>query len=147
MLSQHPTWPEVLWFELAATRPQDPAVRSRWQARLCAWLFAGRYDRQVEVGVTPVPGTALAAHHARLTAPAERVQLIRALSLVVGEAEAVRDASDAAEAVVQRLAEPLPVRARGMARLRILLADGRGPLYRAGAGSLSAAMRGVHAAL
>ena len=94
MLSQHPTWPEVLWFELADTRPQDPAVRSRCQARLCAWLFAGRYDRQVEARVTPVPGTALAVHHARLTTPPERAQLIRALSLAVGEAGALRDASD-----------------------------------------------------
>ena len=34
-----------------------------------------------------------------------------------------------------------------MARLRMLLSDGRGPLYRAGAGSLTAALRGVLAAL
>jgi hypothetical protein len=147
MLSQHPAWPEVLWSELAGTRPQNPAARPRWPARLCASLFAGRYDRQVEAGVTPVSGTALAVHRARLTASPERVQLRRALRLVMGGAEVVGDASDVFDAVVQRLAEPLPVRARGMARLRILLADGRGPLYRAGAGSLSAAMRGVLAAL
>jgi hypothetical protein len=36
---------------------------------------------------------------------------------------------------------------RGMARLRILLADGRGPLYRSGAGSLNAALKGALAAL
>jgi len=40
-----------------------------------------------------------------------------------------------------------PVRARGMARLRILLSDGRGPLYRTGRGTLGAALRGVLAAL
>jgi len=39
------------------------------------------------------------------------------------------------------------VRARGMARLRMLLSDGTGPLYRAGRGSLAAELRGVLAAL
>jgi hypothetical protein len=34
-----------------------------------------------------------------------------------------------------------------MARLRLLLADGAGPLYRAGRGSLAAELRGVLAAL
>jgi hypothetical protein len=34
-----------------------------------------------------------------------------------------------------------------MARLRILLSDGSGPLYRTGQGTLTAALRGVLAAL
>jgi hypothetical protein len=97
-----------------------------------------------------------------LTAPKERADLSHALRLVMSDAEgtwngmnpripvrisAVRQVADVVDAVVQRLDQPLPVRARGMARLRILLADGRGPLYRSGAGSLNAAMRGVLAAL
>ena len=113
-------------------------------------------------GVTPVPGTALAVHHARLTAPQERAELSRTLRTAMSDAEtdwnglnprvpvqaeAIHRATGVFEDVVQRLADPFPVRARGMARLRILLADGRGPLYRSGAGSLSAAMRGVLAAL
>jgi hypothetical protein len=63
------------------------------------------------------------------------------------QAQAIHHATGVFEDVAQRLAEPVPVRARGMARLRILLADGRGPLYRSGSGSLGAAMRGVLAAL
>ncbi|MDT7758276.1 MAG: hypothetical protein QOH27_4174, partial [Mycobacterium sp.] len=59
----------------------------------------------------------------------------------------VRRASDVITASLSRLDEPQRVRARGMARLRMLLADGRGPLYRSGSGSLSAALRGVLAAL
>jgi hypothetical protein len=42
---------------------------------------------------------------------------------------------------------PPAVRARGMARLRILLTDGRGPMYRNDRGSLAAELRGVLAAL
>ena len=45
------------------------------------------------------------------------------------------------------LHSPRPVRARGMARLRLLLSDGAGPLYRPGSGSLIAELRGVLAAL
>ncbi len=45
------------------------------------------------------------------------------------------------------LHSPRPVRARGMARLRMLLSDGRGPMYRNGRGSLAAELRGVLAAL
>jgi hypothetical protein len=45
------------------------------------------------------------------------------------------------------LHSPRPVRARGVARLRLLLSDGTGPLYRSGRGSLAAELRGVLAAL
>src|SRR6476661_4141835 len=159
MLSPRPTWPEVLYSEV---RAHASHVRPSWPERLRARLFAMRYDQQVDEGLTPLPGTALAVHHARLTAPKERADLSHALRLVMSDAEgtwngmnpripvrisAVRQVADVVDAVVQRLDQPLPVRARGMARLRILLADGRGPLYRSGAGSLNAAMRGVLAAL
>jgi hypothetical protein len=163
MASPHPTWPELVEFELTIrARPHESGVQPSWTERLRARLFAARYDRQVDAGVTPVPGTALAVHHARLTAPKERAELSRALHAAMSDAETGRDglnprvpvqaqaihhAIGVFEDVVERLAEPFPVRARGMARLRILLADGRGPLYRSGAGSLSAAMRGALAAL
>jgi hypothetical protein len=162
MLSPHPTWSEVLYSELTEVRGHASHVRPSWLERLRARLFATRYDRQVDEGLTPLPGTALAVHHARLTAPEERADLSHALRVVLSDAEgtwngmnpripvrisAVRQVAEVVDAVVQRLDEPLPVRARGMARLRILLADGRGPLYRSGTGSLNAAMRGVLAAL
>jgi hypothetical protein len=59
----------------------------------------------------------------------------------------VRRASDVVQAILSRLEEPQRVRVRGMARLRMLVADGSGPPYRSGAGSLNAALKGALAAL
>lgn len=133
-----------------------------WTARLRARVFAGRYDRQIENGVSPVPGSPLAEHAARITSARERDDLARTLRLVVRDAEkpprcrtvrmpvhpaGVRRGADEIEAICDRLGAPFPVHARGMARLRIVLADGRGPLYRSGPGTLTAALRGVLAAL
>ena len=49
--------------------------------------------------------------------------------------------------LTMRLYAPHPVRARGIARLRMLLSDSDGPLYRPGRGTRAAALRGVQAAL
>ena len=49
--------------------------------------------------------------------------------------------------VTSRLHALHPVRARGIARLRMLLSDGNGPLYRPRRDSLVAALQGVLAAL
>ena len=49
--------------------------------------------------------------------------------------------------VTMRLYAPHPVRARGIARLRMLLSDGNGPLYRPRRDSLPTALQGVLAAL
>ncbi len=129
-------------------------------------MFAGRYDRRVEACVPVQPGSALAVHTARLTSSGEREQLARTLRSVLRQAKQLQRgectgitfrmpvqsaAITAAEALVDevtlRLHAPLPVRPRGMARLRLLLADGTGPLNHAGRGSLVAALRGVLAAL
>jgi hypothetical protein len=132
-----------------------------WSARLRAWLYAGRYDRQIEDGVKALPGSPLALHGARVTSARERNELACTLRVAVHEAEvggrftahvpvqadAVRLCVEVISAVCNRLEDPFPVRARGMARLRILLSDGRGPLYRRGRGTLGAALRGVLAAL
>jgi hypothetical protein len=133
-----------------------------WSTRLCARLFAGRYDRQIEDGVRPVQGSPLALHCARLISARERDDLAYALRLVVHDADhaagrshsrvpvrsvAVHHCAEVIGAVYDRLADPFPVRARGMARLRILLSDGCGPLYRSGEGTLTAALRGVLATL
>ena len=151
------------WLEILATPPaagHDTYGPPSWSVRLCARLLSARYDRQIEDGVSPTPGSPLAVHAARLTSPRERDELAHALRLVTHDADgghfsmrapvhsaAVHEGADVIEAVCERLADPFPVRARGMARLRILLSDGRGPLYRSGQGTLSAAMRGVLAAL
>jgi hypothetical protein len=135
-------------------------LSSRLWARLCAT----RYDRRVEAGDAVVAGSPLAAHHVRLTSSAEREDLSGALlhlmqdaGLLAGESvinarvpihvDAVRKSADVLEDVLCRLADPTPLRARGMARLRLLLCDGRSPVYRRGAGTLAAEMRGVLAAM
>lgn len=131
--------------------------------RLRARLFAGRLDRELEAGAVPLPGSALAAHVARLTTVQERESLARALRHAMAEAQHHADAGvplripvnwesmipcrDVVDDITLRLHSPRPVRARGMARLRILLSDGTGPLYQEGRGSLPAELRGVLAAL
>lgn len=143
-----------------ATVPPHP----RWTAQISARAFASRHDRAIEAGVIPSPGTALAVHRTRLTSPRERAQLSGTLRHVMQDAlgphhrtalnartpvcsQAVRAAVDVLAAVVDRLDDATAVRPRGVARLRLLLSDGLGPLYRAEAGSLNAALRGVLAAM
>jgi hypothetical protein len=131
-------------------------------ARLHAKLRAGRLDRDVELGKTAAAGSALAVHMARLTSIAEREQLARTLWRTLNDAHGRRPGlslraplhrariaavEDVIDDVTLRLHAPRPVRARGMARLRMLLADGAGPLYGPGCGSLAAELRGVLAAL
>jgi hypothetical protein len=163
LMSPHLTWTDLVGFEMAVRPPpREAGAAPGWRARLSARLFAARYDRAVETGVSPEPGSALAVHFTRLSAARERDELARALRLVLRDAaegpdalrpripvriQPVRRASDVITAILSRLDEPQRVRARGMARLRMLLADGRGPLYRSGSGSLDAALRGVLAAL
>jgi hypothetical protein len=130
-------------------------------ARISARLQPTKYDRMLAVGVPAAPGSALAAHEARLTSTAEREAVARALrdakaeagrgvllsSRVPVHAENVRAAEDLIDAITLRLHSPRPVCARGMARLRLVLSDGRGPLYRFGRGDLSGRLGAAHAAL
>jgi hypothetical protein len=142
---------------------RDHAVDVPFSSRLWARLFAARYDRQVDEGHRVAAGGPLAAHYVRLASVRERQHMAEALTTLMGDAgliagggvgtrvpiraEVVRASADVVEAVLARLAGPRPVRARGVARLRILLSDGRGPVYRAGRGTFAAAMRGVLAAM
>jgi hypothetical protein len=157
--------PSALVLGTHAPLPHNPpAERSpSWRARLAAKVFAERYDRQLEACAPVRPASALAVHVARITASREREQLARSLRTVLQEAceprlgglatrvpvrrAAVTAAEDLIDQVTLRLHAPAPVRARGMARLRMLLSDGVGPVYRSGRGSLAAELRGVLAAL
>jgi hypothetical protein len=149
----------------------NPAVEQRLRqvladastlTKLRARLFIRRLDLQVAAGVPAPVGSALAVHTARLTSTREREQLARALRACVRDARSGRAtlssripvhragvvaAEDLIDDVTVVLHSPRPVRARGMARLRLLLSDGAGPLYRPGSGSLIAELRGVLAAL
>jgi hypothetical protein len=132
--------------------------------RMWARLFPGRYDQQIDHEIRVVAGTPLAAHYLRLASRREREDMAEALTLLLRDADqlpgtynhsarvpirgdVVQQSADVVQDVLARLRGPLPVRARGMARLRLLLSDGRSPVYRTGTGSFAAAMRGVLAAL
>ena len=132
------------------------------KSRLYARFLTGRLDRDVEAGLLPAPGSALALHMSRLVSIEERECLARALRGALNEPAHARpgvplrvpvhpDRVAACHSVIDDITlllhSPRPVRARGIARLRMLLSDGRGPLYRNGSGSLAAELRGVLAAL
>jgi hypothetical protein len=116
-------------------------------ARLSARLFPCRYDRQLLAGIPPEPGSALAVHIARLTSMAQRRafaaalrQVLRGLhedptlysSRVPLDDHTVAGAATLFDQIRERLEAPGPVRAHGVARLRMLLSDGASPVYRGG---------------
>ena len=135
-----------------------PTLVTRLQAR----FLAGRLDRHLEAGILAEPGSALALHMVRVTSVEERQALARSLRHAVSDPhdtsrvvsmrvpvhpQRIAACHDVIDDITLLLHSPRPVRARGMARLRMLLSDGRGPLYRNGRGSLAAELRGVLAAL
>ena len=94
---------------------------------------------------------------------AEREAVARTLRRAVHDAQAggapllsrvpvhpnnIRAAEDLIDAITLRLHSPRPVSSRGVARLRVVLADGAGPMYRYGRGDLGGeARRGTRGAL
>ncbi len=131
-------------------------------ARLRARLFASRLDREVESGAAVVPGTPLAVHVARLTSAKQRRSLANSLTRTVEAAAGARPGvnrpfpihSDQVakcgpeiERITELLRSQRPVDPRGIARLRMLLADSTGPLYDGGSAGLAARLRAVLAAL
>lgn len=140
----------------------DVLPRATFATRLRAQFFAGRLDRDVEAGIVPLPGSPLALHMARLTAAEEREALAHTLRQALADIDRgpasfsaripvdlqrLATCRDVVDDITLLLHAPRPVRARGVARLRLLLSDGTGPLYRNGRGSLAADLRGVLAAL
>lgn len=141
---------------------RDEAPRPSLVARVRARLRAGELDRMLAVGVPAEPGSALAVHTARLTSVEERETIARVLRRAVHDAGGgraplssrmplntlnIRAAGDRIDQVTLRLHSPRPVAARGVARLRLLLADGTGPMYRYGRGDLEGRLGAALAAL
>jgi len=132
-------------------RRRSAELRPSLAARVTARLKASRFDRQLAVGVPATAGSALAVHQARLTSAAEREAVAWALRQAVHDAHAGRPlssripvhptniaaAEDLIDTITLRLHSPRPVSARGMARLRVVLSDGCGPMYESGRGDLS----------
>lgn len=152
-------------------RPSSPAgsgdgahdIQPSGYVRLVARLCQGRLDRMLAVGVPADPGSALAVHADRIVSFSEREAIARTLRAATRESHQptsicltarlqIHQANvAAAEAVIDdlalRLHSPLPVAARGMARLRLVLSDGLGPFYQHGRGDLRGRLGAARVAL
>lgn len=118
--------------------------RVRLRDRLLARFRAGALDAELAAGASPESSVVLALHAGFLCRPSQRRVLARSLTLIAAAAEstgasrlktpvcrrAVRRARSELHSVIGRLAAAGPVDVRGVARIRRLLADGTGPVYR-----------------
>jgi hypothetical protein len=143
-------------------RRRSAASRPSLVARVTARLRAYQLDRQLAVGVPAPAGSALAVHEARLTSVAERESIARVLRQAVRDTRVggtplsaripvhfnnIAAAEDLIHTITLRLHSPRPVSARGIARLRVVLSDGCGPMYESGRGDLSGRLGAALAAL
>jgi hypothetical protein len=118
--------------------------RVRMQDRLLARIRAAALDAELAAGVSPESSVVLALHAVHLSEPSQRRLLAASLRRVAASAQvptrsrlkapvcssAVRHAGNELQAVIDRLVAAGPVSVRGVARVRCLLADGTGPIYR-----------------
>jgi hypothetical protein len=131
----------------------DPDVLMAHSARrlwlnLSARLKNAELDSQLASGIAPERSGLLFSHAVRIVRPRGCAVLASSLRRVVADSERWRGRSNRvplARANVQtaerelvglaeRLERPGPIRARGVAEIRLLLGDGTGPLYRGGSG-------------
>ena len=141
---------------------RDEAPRVPLGTRADGPPVGGKFDRMLAVGVPAPAGSALAVHAARLTSADEREAIARALRRALDDARNrdapvssrvplnvpnIAAAEDRIDEVTLRLHSPRPVTARGVARLRLLLSDGAGPMYRYGRGDLEGRLGAALAAL
>jgi hypothetical protein len=110
--------------------------------RVRTLLRAASLDRQLAAGASPESTVPLALHAARLYREQQRRRLAASLREVAAAArgarrtrapinrESVRLALAELEALAGRLETNGPIDVRGIARVRVLLGDGAGPLYR-----------------
>ena len=121
-----------------ALRPATVRLIDRIRARLCG----RKLDLALAGGASPESSVALALRAQCLVQPVVRGELARSLERTLachsGKAlsgrigvcgRRVADARRELETVVERLSAPAPVAAAGVARIRVLLSDGSGPLY------------------
>jgi hypothetical protein len=133
---------------VADERVLVPSPGRRMWAALRARVAASRLDRQLADRVRPEVSDVMFAHASRIVSPSSCASLARSVRRVVTIAETSRGISNRAplrrdailfarEAMLEladRLEQPGPLRAEGVAQIRVLLGDGSGPLYRVGAG-------------
>ena len=118
--------------------------RVRLRDRLLARIRAAALDTELAAGASPESSVVLALHAVHLNGPSQRRLLAGSLRRVAASAQAptksrlkapvcgpaVRQALPELQAVIDRLVAAGPVSVRGVARVRCLLADGTGPIYR-----------------
>ena len=118
--------------------------RVRMRDRLLARIRAAALDAELAAGASPESSVVLALHAVHLSGPSQRRLLAGSLRRIAASADAptrsrlrtpvcgpaVRRAGTELQAVIDRLVAAGPVSVRGVARVRCLLADGTGPIYR-----------------
>ncbi len=127
-------------------RSPKPGLGARVLSRL-RWFSL---DARIAAGEDPSSSALLAAHAVRLTSARRREQvadalhgLLRAaeqgprLSRVSPSGSALLSNERALTELARRLDSRLPVYARGVARLELLLSDSTGPAYRGGVSALA----------
>jgi hypothetical protein len=120
------------------------ATRPRLRDRAAARLRAHRLDSELAGGAAPGERAALAIRAQALGDRRVRTTLANGIRRVLDEAHgprrlsiaqiplhrrAVLSAADQLEELAARLLAPGPLAARGIAQVRLLLTDGRSPIY------------------
>jgi hypothetical protein len=120
------------------------AARPRLRDRLAVRWRARHLDRALAAGTPPEASLALALRAQELTEPERRRSIAGGLRRIARDASAgrrspvariqpdrvgIKAASEQLRLLADRLDQPGPVAARGVAKAWLLLTDGTGPLY------------------
>lgn len=133
---------------VADERVLMPSPGRRMWVAFRARLSASQLDRQLAGGVKPEVSDVMFAHASRIVSPSSCASLAESVRRVVTIAETSPRISNRAPLrrdeilssreemleLADRLEQPGPLRAQGVAQIRVLLGDGSGPLYRVGSG-------------
>jgi hypothetical protein len=126
------------------------------------WWHRVDLDEKLAAGADPLAGTLLRQRAEQLASRAERARLARALEDMLHEARKpapltgsrlplrrreIRACDEDITALIRRLEDERPIDVQGAAMVTLLLFDGAGPLYRAGAFSLRFSVRSARLAL
>jgi hypothetical protein len=117
-----------------------------WQ-RLAVSLHGARLDREIAAGASPDVTAELALRAQALVRMSVRHDLAKSVQRIVDSStrptasgrpsvplcpDRVAEARDELHNLIEQLRTPGPVTAQGVARARVLLSDGSGPLYHRG---------------